>query len=386
MTTASQHGASGLSIRYNVTPRSTAAPTAWLPRPLSYTHTITTDGGFKTASLSIAANADMVSDWLEYGLGRYVDVFNWQGGIVWQGFVNTVDITDGPLKISLGPVTDISNKVALIYTPVDTTRVPPGAGAITTTGWSSDTTSQGLYGIWESLENTADKSTTSATRTLARWLAENAWPKRRSTYSNVSGGAPQVSLGLVGFEALLEAYYIVEPTATGFYTIDEKLGLILDADPNAILNVDNSSIDANAITYPDNDDMNRTAATVIKDIVSIGDAGDNRYTWGVYEDRKFYYTVAPTTIEYVAYHNAQNMRVQTVGGLPVDPWDLRPGHWIIFPDTMLARAWPTANFNRDPRCAFIEDVTYTAPYTVAISGGQVFKMAQRLARLGLASR
>jgi len=43
-----------------------------------------------------------------------VDVFNWQGGIVWQGFVNAVDITDGPLKgltARAVVVLDANNKV-----------------------------------------------------------------------------------------------------------------------------------------------------------------------------------------------------------------------------------------------------------------------------------
>jgi len=60
-----------------------------------------------------------------------------------------------------------------------------------------------------------------------------------------------------------------------------------------------------------------------------------------------------------------------------------PGRWALFTDFLVARTPPTADPRQDPRALFIEQATYTAPWSLDLQGGRADRTSQMLAQLGL---
>jgi len=120
----------------------------------------------------------------------------------------------------------------------------------------------------------------------------------------------------------------------------------------------------------------------IKALTSRGDASDNRYTFGIYNGRKAYYTVQPTTNTYVQRLTDPKVRVETLTGQEVYPWNVTAAKWLFYPDFLIGRIAPS-NLRDDPRYEFIETVSYSAPWGLTHNGSKVGRLDQKLAKLGL---
>ncbi len=79
------------------------------------------------------------------------------------------------------------------------------------------------------------------------------------------------------------------------------------------------------------------------------------------------------------------MNLKNAAGGFVDPWDVKVGEWIQFTDLDVCQTLSTDSFRDDSRMMFIEGLSYTAPYTLQISGGKVDTLTQQLNKLGLGS-
>ena len=84
----------------------------------SYSHVVSSVGGYISASFEIAANMNIINDWLTSGLMRHISVKEPAGNVVWEGFVNSVTLNFGRISIVRGPVLGIGNKVSCKYTTV----------------------------------------------------------------------------------------------------------------------------------------------------------------------------------------------------------------------------------------------------------------------------
>ena len=60
-----------------------------------------------------------------------------------------------------------------------------------------------------------------------------------------------------------------------------------------------------------------------------------------------------------------------------------PGKWVLFTDFLIGRVPPMTDPRQDPRALFIEQVTFTAPWTLALQGGRADRTSQMLAQMGL---
>jgi hypothetical protein len=157
----------------------------------------------------------------------------------------------------------------------------------------------------------------------------------------------------------------------------------LTADPNSIISTDYTKITANTLSIPawENDDP--IALAYIMGLVNLGDTAYNRYTFGIYANRRAYYDVMPSTQEYIWRVN-DGGEIYTQYGEIVRPWDVLPARWVHIPDFMIGRISDATQMRDDPRYMFIESVTYTAPYSLTLTGAKVSKMPQILGQLGLA--
>ena len=368
-----------------------------------YSHITQADGGWWSASLSLDGNLVDMEDWLERGLGRHIEVYSPALVQVWGGFVNKVTLSAGALTASRGPLMDIANRVSVSYTPItDATTNPPTTGDATVTTIAENAASQARYGIVEKvlsagqLLHWTDTGPPVVNHFLDEqyrdtYLAENAWPKTSEDLGIGSTSEPRVELELLGYIHWLQTY-IVDMVNIGDYDaiyishtdpIDSgKLQLVLGADPNSLFSTDYSRMTFNGILTSSYEDGSRDAWTIIKELIGMGDANNNRMLFGVYGDQRVYYEAIPTAAAYQHRIADRDMVVEPFGGGPeIRPWDVQPGEWLFLPDFLTGRSQPS-DIRRDPRYLFIESVTFTAPYQVQIRGGALDTLAQLMAKGG----
>jgi len=205
---------------------------AWigtLPDVDSYTHAVTATGGYSSASFTLKSSIATIEDWIEKGLARHIVVNDEAGQIVWEGFVNQVSVTQGYLRLTVGPLVDIANRVWSVYAPPDVTVNPPRAGARTVTAAVQDTVSQAKYGVIEKVLSSGTVETTVAEQIQDTYLAENAAPKTSQEIGDPSG--PTVQIDCAGYYTWLDLvyyedtdpYYLVPISTVGYGDINTSL-------------------------------------------------------------------------------------------------------------------------------------------------------------------
>jgi len=321
--------------------------------------------------------------WTLNGLGLHIETFGPGRERIFAGFVNSLEASGGTFAGRQGPLLEIGNRVEVEYSPIlDATVAPPIIGPQRSTTLTQDTDSQIKYGIFDVIvsggELLDDGVTDQAEQYRDLYLYENAYPQHSEEVSLTGAQPASVTLEILGYAQMFDALRYSDTTA-GTVTISTKMGYVLAADPNGLFNTSTNYIEANAALAPQYDDKDRTALTVIENLVKLGDASQNRYLWGVKGDQTLYYEQAPTDPEYEHRIRARVPRVLTYGtSQEIYPWDIRPGRWMFLSDYLIGQSIP-ADQRLDPRYIFIETVTYTYPWGLSIQGAQQFKLPQFLA-------
>jgi len=279
--------------------------------------------------------------------------------------------------VTVGPLMDVANDVAVVFTSTDTTTEPPTSGMQITTPYSGDSDSQDAYGVRKIVVSTSGCEDADAYALRDTYLAQNKEPKTSQEFALGGGSAPTVSLECLGYVHMLNYPYNAETTGT--QDADAKIKAVLAADPNSLFGTDN--VGSNTLQVKAWENENVLALNVIKGIVAKGDASQNKWLFGVYADREACYEQAPGGVTYLHYLR-QNTGIQTAQKQKAAPWDVLPGKWLYFPDFLPGRERPD-DLWEDPRALFIESVTYTAPYGVSVQGSTLDRYSQQLARLGL---
>jgi hypothetical protein len=349
----------------------------------SYQHVVQALGGYWSATFTIAGSKNDIEGWIEDGVGRHVEVRDHVGDIMFEGFVNQVNATIAALSVTRGPLLGAGNRVNLTYSTVDTSTNPPTVGGRTRTGVANDTDSQALYGILETYLSSGGATDTEATEARNNWIAERALPKTTKQFSLGRSGVPTAQISCLGYTHWLTKFVYNQTTNSGTQNLSVKLTDIISAQLNTLLDEGFDEITANTVAVKEYEDDDRTAWDLIKALVSLGDAADNRYTFGVYANRIPFYEAAPTTLDYVQRLTDMEQLFQDVAGQRILPWNVRPGRWVLFSDLLVGRVETTTNLRDDPRAMFIEAVNYTAPWGLNLRGGDVDTIDQKLAKLGL---
>jgi hypothetical protein len=352
----------------------------------SYSHSIAASGGFISASFTINGSRETLENWIEYGIGRHIQVHAPDNRIVWEGFVDQVSVTMGGITTNRGPLLNIGNRVSVMYTPIiDPDTDPPITGTPTETVIAQDTDSQAKYGIWEKVVNTGNMLDVDAEFLRDLYLVENAYPDGSCTISLGSDtSAMSVSVTCRGYIDWF-GYSYNDITTPLSVTITTKISDVIDADPNNLFSSTSSSstMDTNMVLVLSYEDQNRTAKTIIDEMVSYGGGADDRWLFGVYADQQIHFNQAPTAVEYVYYLAENSQRIETINGETISPWDIVAGKWISMLDFMYGSVVTSADAHGDRRSFFIEQVDYTAPNTISISGNKVRKLPQYLAKMSL---
>ena len=347
-----------------------------------YQHTIQALGGYWSASFTIQASQNEIEDWIDGGLGRHIEVYDEGQVKIWEGFVDSVDGNLGGLSVTRGPLMDVANRVSLVYSTVDTSTSPPTMGVRARTATVNDTDSQSRYGIIERVLSAGGVSSSIVEDIRDTYLAEHKEPQT-SQQVNIGGSSSEasVTVNCLGYVHWLAAY-TYSNTTTGTQNLSTKLQNILATDPNSIFSTDYSKITTNTLQVAAWENDDDVAWGLVKGLVAKGDASSNRYLFGIYNDRQARYEAMPTEIAYQQRLSDPEMRIETLDGQRVFPWNVLPGKWLFISDFLIGRV-TASDLRFDPRALFIESVTYTAPWGLQVSGGKTDKLAQRLAQLGL---
>ncbi|MCJ7741654.1 MAG: hypothetical protein MUO95_03105, partial [Methanoregula sp.] len=204
---------------------------------------------------------------------------------------------------------------------------------------------------------------------------------------NLSDNSGEISISVQcrGYIDWLDYVYNlgeVEVDGVSIFSSD-KIIAILAEDPNNIISTSYDKIYFNGVLVIDKELDNRTAKTIIDEILTYGGGNDDRWTFGIYANRKPVFQQIPTEVEYIYYKNNLNQAIETISGGLLKPWNVVPCKWVAVPDVMSSSGIKISSPKNDLRVFFAEEVTYTAPDQVSISGAKVRKLEQYLAKLGL---
>jgi hypothetical protein len=351
---------------------------------LDYSHVISAWGGFDTASFRLVGPTVNIEEWLETGVGRHIQIRTAEQALAWEGFVNQVELQQGALTYTVGPLTDLANRVLCVYDALNTAYVPPTQEGRRTTVLVNDTDSQARYGIWEKEVSAGLTTATVAASVRDTFLAERRYPARTQAVGN--SGASSVTVSLAGYHNWLGAYTYAQSATSGTVSATALIQAILAADTNAIFSTDYTRLDTNALLVPAYEADNTGADAKLKEVVTLGDAASGRWNFGIYENRQAVYTAAQTTgnPSYVQSMQGSNQDVTLFSGARIWPWLVRPAQWIFMNDFLVGKPVSTtlgSLLATDLRCAFVEQVTYTAPYSLSWSGGRLSRLDQILAQV-----
>lgn len=365
----------------------------FMQRVSSYSHEKDNTWGYKSISVSIAGNHIFLDNWYEKGIGKHIEVYNSAGEVIMAGFVNRITITSGTMKASRGPLVDICNRCSVVYTPIiDLTVSPPITGAEKSTILADNAASQRKYGIIEKVLSGGqlidDGTTDEAVDYRDRYLDERREPDTGDKGITLGDSKNNsVELEILGYYAWLDLY-IYASIATGTTTVSAKMETVLGADPNGVISSSYTEIETNNLLTPNYDNDNRTAKTIIEEMVKRGnDTDDKRRIFGIFAFEKARYETIPDEFTYYYKIGSRNQNIRTYSGgesgAIMRPWDVKAGKWLFVGDFVPGRFTDTDNKKDDPRAIFIENVNFTLPFGLSINGIGVSELPQYLAKLGV---
>ena len=340
-------------------------------------------GGCWAADLSRSMSIQQAEDWYEAGLAREIKFFDHEGEWFWEGFVNKITLNAGDISEVRGPLLDIANRVSVTYTPRDFSVFPPVDGSQTVTLATENLYSQGIYGIIEQIMSAGTCPEDTANKVQEQFLSENAYPKTTGQISITPGSqqAPTVSIELLG-KVHWMTRYIYDNTSSGISYLSDKIKSLLGYDPNSIISTDYSLIEDNLYLVNDLEDKLRFAWDILAEMLTIGnDTDDDRRMFGIYENGIARYNRKPAFIKYSYRLAGPQVITDYLTGAVIRPWKVKPGNLVNVPDFLIGRNIFSTNLFGDPRNHFIESVKYSAPYTVDLSGGNIDRLSQMLAKI-----
>lgn len=347
----------------------------------SYEHRTERIGGYSVATIRVNERQSVLEEWYETGLGRRIVTYSPDGRVIWEGFVNTIELNMGGLSVSIGPMLSIANRVKLVYSYIDTTGGEALTGLRLQTEWLSDTTSQARYGILSKVLSSGGTTPTLADVLVNEYLRETSQPQ--TTQEEGTSNDSYMVLGCLGYVHMLETYFY-NNLNTGVQNLSTKLASVLSNEPNNFISHDFGRIETNTLQEPTYENNDNLAWSVVKGLVAKGGNDDRNRSFGIYKDRRPIYETTPNEIGYYQMLGDPRRRITLSGGQVIDPWDVQPGKWLFVPDLLVGRVQSTTELAQDPRARYIESVIFRAPYEVTLPGAKVRRLDQRLARLGLA--
>lgn len=346
-------------------------------------HSLDIFGGFDTAEFKLVDHLEQMENWMNFGLGRPIVVTDESLGIIWEGFVNRITWNQGGLKVTVGPVNELANKVVGVYSYIEPGQSPPEIGGRKRTSTQEDSESQDRWGTWSTVVSMAGLTTANAEQVISLYLAHHKNPQVTSDFS-FTDTDPSLDIQCLGwFHSLTHPYN--QTAITGQVALGQRISDIFLSQENAWISTDHSQIAENSTLVKSYQNDDELALSQLRGYVAMGDGEDNRYSLGVYENRTPVYARVESEIEYYVDIIDPHRRIIDSRGAVVPPWRVRPGRWMLFKDLLPGLGTVNPELGKDPRALLIEEVRFDIrlPYSVQLIGGSNNKFEQKIARLGL---
>lgn len=373
-----------------------------------FSWTIEAFGGFATAHLEMILNEADAWEMVQR-IGKRIVFLHPEAPdkslICWEGMIQTVNIDDGQATVSRS-MENVYNTVRVNFNGVDVSTSPPTTRGYMGTSPASDTTSVAKYGRRYLLYQAGDiqagtpwnrSGIEKAEIIRDTFLAQFANPRAATTTMRRGGGASasslRVSVECVGFVGELAVNFHSEigrdqeeisdilqqiVANVGFGTEEDwapyggtgNRAAFVAAWRLPFVSTDLTGISTNTQTISRYNFSDKTTRTYIDELMRFGflvNGVRRRAFFGYYENRKFFYTAEPSTVEYITrrFDPSEAIYDATTGNV-VPPWLVRPAKAIGVPDllpdeTVITDVLTTA------RAFVIGSVEFTAPATVALS-------------------
>lgn len=345
-------------------------------RITNYTHTISATCGYESMSVSLVGTITEAIVWTQR-LFDAVQVYDAEAREIWEGYLTRVDYTYGQETRSMS-LDAMANRVRVRYT---TSADTPG-----TTTPISDTASQAIYGIKDSVLSLNKTTATAAGNIATAELARRKNPACQPTSEVRTGDSPNASITLAfaGWYSVLD-WLVTSNTSTTSTVTTTQVGALLTAyvAVNPFLSTSMLSIAASGISDTEYIDTDTPYRQKIEDLLRQGTSAGQRLAWGIYNNREMMVATwagaTPTTIQ---YRRALGDGILSNGsGAIVEPWN-------VVPDTMysaldLLDASPSETASDTAATFYIERVTFRADesgYGVTIEPQESDALDARLAR------
>lgn len=341
-------------------------------------------GGYWQLKHQFDTTQSIGEEWLEDGLVRHIELYRPSGVLAWEGFVNSITLNVGGLSITRGPlIGGVENRIRAVYSTVDTSTDIPTIGIREKTVWASNIISQARYGIHEGVLSVGGATQTRAEHFRDTALAERAEPNTSEDDNLTNSSVPSVSIQALGYAHWLKTY-TVNLTTTGDQNASTKLAAVLGADPNSIFG--NSTIETNTVQVGAYDNDYRIADAVVKAIVALGNATNERTMFGFIGNRQAVYKTVPDSPIYqrrLAEAASRLENFQQSGW--VEPYEAEVGELVFYADLLSGKpqAPSTVIAQGDPRYLRIDRATYTLPIALTLAGEQFSQLDQIMAQKGL---
>lgn len=351
----------------------------------NWRHTISAFGGFDTADFDLIESPAVIHDWICNGLARPVVARDETLSVMWEGFVDSITVTQGGLSIVHGPVTSIANRIYAIYSGVDTSVYPPVIGVRKRTPTINSLKSQQDWGIWPFILSLAGVTDANADRLVDMYMQEHDHPEVSSSFS-FGGNNIQVSIQCKGWHHTLK-YPYTDVSVSGTIAVSTRMKGILTAQPNTgWVSLDYGRIQENTTPVKAYEEDDRPAIEHLRGLTAMGDSNNNRWIFGVYEDRKAAYEPVSRIIDYRMNLSDPRSGVLDSSDASIPTWRLRPGKWVFFQDFLAGMgAVDINNLHLDSRLLQIESVQFDirVPTEIQFNGGNSSRYETQSARLGL---
>jgi hypothetical protein len=354
-----------LNLQLNVYERGsfTSLVAALQGRIDAYTQTIDHHIGFETMTCGFVCTVEEALDWLTNGLARPCEVSGPDGEIVWEGFLETIEVQIGQERRSVS-LREMANRVRVSYqTVLGSQGVVPSAST-----FLEDSASIALYGKKDlSLAISRISAVAEATNYGTVMLAKLKDPLAAPSATVASGdlGDIRLTLTFAGWYTTLD-WLLASNTSTTQTSTTTQVGTLLAAVAaiNAFISTATTNIVSSGVTAAEYIEADTTYRAKIEALMARGN-GAQPYAWGVYESREFYADAwagaDPETITY--QRHIGESEVLDSAGAPVAPWNVRPN--AMYQVVELLDVAPVAT-QQDAAARF-----YVARVTCSISEGSI---------------
>ncbi len=316
-------------------------------------------------SVQARLTTGLVEDWILRGLGRELRLYDRYGQLSWRGYVNELEGVIEGVKISVGPLANLANRIRVRYTDFTSQQA-------TFTTSLDDTASQTGYGIRYLVVQVGTMSQTSAESVRATYLEESKDPEISESVEERDQA--NLALSAIGYEEMINYPYY--NAASGAYTVREKEIDLIANEPNGIFPADYGSVEPNSLSVFRPETEFQPAKTLLDELVKLGGDSDNeRRIYSLRPSLGFWIRKVPDQIKYVK--RLKGIAVMNEG--LADVLAIQPGEWMISTNrTALDMA--KTDLRQDNRSRFIEKVSVDSQGNIDFSHGKTGTLAQKLAK------